>query len=407
MDPKHILRTAALLAVLLTAASCIYPFHPDVVSSDRRLVIEGDIHLGSTSTFLFSRVYPIGVSETIKMPAFTGYIEAENGSKLLPLDEADLSGVDQQFLSSVSALTFDTRDLDEQTRYRVHFETPSTGEVFETEWIEPCSAPVIDDLTYILDSDRQELNVALSMHCHGHHFFRWTYDETWEYTALLYATHYWDPERARATRRPREGLVQFPTNENTYYCWKEYYSPEIRIFTTVEQTEDRFVDLEFHRVPARDQRLSVLYRLDVRLEAMTEEAYLYWKNIEDNSQNQGTIFSPTPSQMAGNIRCLSDPDLPVLGYIGAARQAEARMYYDNSLEHFCTLRQFVREDDVEEITPGQFQEYYEKNGFLPQTINVEPMTGDEVYVWASRTCVDCRLSGGTKNKPAGWPNNHH
>ena len=139
---------------------------------------------------------------------------------------------------------------------------------------------------------------------------------------------------------------------------------------------------------------------------MTEEAYLYWKNIEDNSQNQGTIFSPTPSQMAGNIRCLSDPDLPVLGYIGAARQASARMYYDNSLEHFCTLRQLVREDDVEEITPGQFQEYYEKNAFLPQTINVEPMTGDEVYVWASRTCVDCRFAGGTKNKPADWPNNH-
>jgi hypothetical protein len=301
----------------------------------------------------------------------------------------------------VSALTFDTRNLDEQTRYRVHFESPSTGEVFETKWIEPCSAPVIDDLTYILDKDRQELNVALSMHCHGHHYFRWTYDETWEYTALLYATHYWDPERARATRQPREGLLPFPTNVNTYFCWKEYYSPEIRIFTTVEQTEDRFVDLEFHRVRRSETRLQIMYHIIVYLEAMEENAYKYWENIRENSQGQGTIFSPTPSQMTGNIHCISDPSIPVIGYISAAMQASADMYYDNAEERFYKTP-LPNKYEVLELSKDFAKYYY--MGYAP--LDILPSDNAPVYQWVPRRCVDCRLMGGTKNKPAGWPNEH-
>ncbi len=394
MKPIYLLRPAALVAILIAAGSCIYPFHPDVKGSDSRLVIEGSIVAGSTSVFKFSAVHPIGTPQTNSTTlSFTGYIEGEDGTRIQPSDTQD-----------GTTLHFDTADLPEGQRYRVHFEETRSQRVFESDWVEVCSAPVIDDLSYILDKNRGELDVALSMHCQGQHYFRWSYTETWEYTANRRATHYFDVQAAEQARDPLQGLKTFLNGENIYYCWNSNESPEIKIFDTSEQSEDRFVDLEFHRIPRYDQRLQVLYRLDVRLEAMTREAYLYWKNIEDNSQNQGTIFSPTPSQMAGNIRCVSDPDIPVIGYVSACRQATARMYYDNSEEFFCTYKVIVNDEEVEDVQPRDFFLYNQNNSIV---LNVEwDSPSGPHYYWVPRGCADCRVKGGNKNKPADWPNNH-
>ena len=134
---------------------------------------------------------------------------------------------------------------------------------------------------------------------------------------------------------------------------------------------------------------------------MDENAYRYWQNIRENTEGQGSIFSPTPSQMAGNVHCISDPSVPVIGYIGAAGQAIADMYYDNSVESFYKSP-IPTPFEIVEIGKDDFQRYY-RLGYAP--LNILP--GDSpTFQWAPRRCVDCRLSGGTKNKPAGWPNDH-
>ena len=186
MKPIYLLRPAALVAILIAAGSCIYPFHPDVKGSDSRLVIEGSIVAGSTSVFKFSAVHPIGTPQTNSTTlSFTGYIEGEDGTRIRPSDAQD-----------GASLHFDTADLPEGQRYRIHFEDTRSQRIYESDWVEVCSAPVIDDLSYILDKNRGELDVALSMHCQGQHYFRWSYTETWEYTANRRATHYFDVQAA-------------------------------------------------------------------------------------------------------------------------------------------------------------------------------------------------------------------
>lgn len=394
MKANLFLRLALLAAAAAAAASCIYPFHPDVQGSDTRIVIEGSILAGASSTFSFSNVHPIGTPESYQdRLSFTGYIEGEDGSRIRPAGG-----------EGTETLVFDTSDLPETQRYRVHFEDTKAGRIYESDWLEVCPAPVIDDLSYIMDKERGELDVALSMHCQGQSHFRWSYTETWEYSANRRATYYFDPQRATAMGNPLSGLLPFEHGENIYYCWSTRESPEIKIFDTSEQKEDRFVDLEFHRIPRYDQRLQILYRLDVRLEALSQEAYLYWKNIEDNSQNQGTIFSPTPSQMAGNIRCVTDPTVPVIGYINACHQATARMYYDNNQELFSTYRVILSESDLHELDPKDFF-YYHQNQYIVLSVLWDSPSGP-VYTWVPKGCADCRTMGGTKDKPAGWPNDH-
>ena len=391
---KKTLRFAALAASILAVAACVYPFDPVIESEDGRLVVEGDIHVGEVSSFNITRVLPLDFDGFTNSVFATGYIEGEDGSRIesIPSPSYGYGG----YPGVASSLSFDTSGLSDSQRYRLHFEDLETGMAYESDWIEVNPAPVIDDLSYILDEVRGELNVALSMHCNGRSHFRWHYSEDWEYHSREKATHYYVPEAGE--------VKEFEDGENTYFCWNSYNSPEIKIFSTADQVDDRFIDLEFHRISRNDQRLQVMYHIKVYLEAIDEQAYKYWDNIQQNSQNQGTIFSPMPSQMAGNIHCVSDPSIPVIGYVGASKQAVAEMYYDDFAEFFYRQPAQGPVEKVELLSPSEFAYYYSMNYALCY-VN-EELGGPTTYVWVPAVCADCRRSGGTKTKPAGWPNDH-
>ena len=51
-----------ILLLMLTLSSCIYKYTPDVSEEYGRVVIEGDISIGTVSHFSASRVIPLGVS---------------------------------------------------------------------------------------------------------------------------------------------------------------------------------------------------------------------------------------------------------------------------------------------------------------------------------------------------------
>ena len=248
---------AVFAATMLAVTACIYPFDPVIEGEDERLVVEGDIHLGSASNFKFSRIFPLDwEGESMAPPQIiNGYIEGEDGTKVGSSARPD-SGYGQDYGSS--SLHFDTSGLKSGQRYRLHFEDQESGAVYESDWIEVCPPPVIDDLSYILDDDRGELKVALSMHCNGRSHFRWHYDEVWEYRADAMATCYYNPVNNM--------VEDFPEGVNIFYCWSRYNSPDIKIFSTEDQVDDRFVDLEFHRISRSDKRLQVLYQIKVYLE---------------------------------------------------------------------------------------------------------------------------------------------
>ena len=188
--------------------------------------------------------------------------------------------------------------------------------------------------------------------------------------------------------------------------WDSANSSSINIFSTANQTEDRFEELAFHTIPLNNRRLQVMYRIKVQLEAMSENAYNYWYNIQQNSEGQGSIFAPTPSEMASNIHCITDPDIQVMGYLNAAVQTDATMYYDNRVEgYYKPGFPFERFDQKVSVNQLDSMAYWYAHGFLPyqdiyeSTMGIEPTH----YMWAQGICIDCRKLGGTKDKPEGWP----
>ena len=407
---------AAVAAIALS--SCVYPFEPEITGTDSRIVVEGSISVGGTSTFYFSRMIPMsGVSYwDPRAMEMSGYIEGEDGTRVGSSyggwEDASLSLVDTKTYTAGDSsssrptrymLLFDTSQLNPAQRCRAHFEDRETGAVYESDWVDVCAAPVIDELRYILDPVRSELNVALSMHSATDSHFRCSFDETWEYHSDLYASHYLEVSGDEMY------LIKFSGGQNNYYCWDSFRSPEVKLFSSSEQVENRFTDLEFYRISSSNRKLQVLYRLTLHLEAVSEEAFRYWKNIEDNTNNQGSLFSPIPSQMRGNIHCLSDPFADVVGYVSAAVVADGVMYYDDLQEKFYNgpdtdWSRIV----IEEITDPAMFYLWRFKGYLPYTVIPADMSenGQTTWQWAKAECVDCRRLGGTKTKPAGWPNDH-
>ncbi|MCR4823821.1 MAG: DUF4249 domain-containing protein [Bacteroidales bacterium] len=396
MAAHFLKRLAALAALLLAAAACKYPYELNIPRGEYPLVIEGDILIGTSSRLKLSFAVPLDRDNYVPPTlSATGYIEGEDGTRIQGIDNGSAS------------LLFDSVDLPEGQRYRLHVEavSPAFGSeggsaqrIFESDWLDVCPAPVIDNLSFDKNAIYGELDIALSMHCSGSSHFRWTYVEEWEYHSDIMSSYLYDPD----TGTVYEAASPF------YRCWSRAESPTINIFTTENQTEDRFEDLDFVRIPLTDRRLQVLYRITVQLGALSEEAFKYWRAIQETTYSQGSIFAPTPSQMSSNIHCISDPDYQVLGYLNAAAVTSARLYYDNTVHHYHQtpkggyyydpLEMQVL-DNVDDNRLAYWSGYLPYEAVYEYEMSVDPSH----YMWAVAACIDCRKSGGSTDKPDDWP----
>ena len=390
-------RFAILAALMLAAVSCVYPFEPDVEGAGDTLVIEGDILIGEECTFNVSRTTALGKRPDSKIsgtkavfstPGPTVWVEDSNGGK---------------YTAKEGTTTVDLTNASSDLQYRLNVQDNSTGRYYHSEFKPVIKAADIDSLCYIMDRSRNQLNIGLSMHTAGSHYFRWSYREVWEYTAHYYSRFKYIVDDVRLQRGH---LEPYENGENIYYCWRNDASKEIMVFSTADQTEDRFVDLEFHSIPRSDQRIMDIYFIEVFLEPMDEMGYKFWNNLRETSDNQGGFFSPTPSQMAGNIVCDTDPGEFVIGYINVAQRSKEQLYYYDNKHHFYepTTRYWP---DLEVVPESDWYLKYSVDLYLPIEEAYDE-TGTEVigYYWAPRDCSDCRYGGGTKNKPDWWPSDH-
>ena len=149
-----------------------------------------------------------------------------------------------------------------------------------------------------------------------------------------------------------------------------------------------------------DMRISLLYSIEVSQRALSRESYQYWETLRKNSDQVGGIFSPQPSEMRGNIKCTTDPEETVLGFISAASVTKKRFFaskseigiYNNS--HICPVMIPEREKPIPIPWSTMHETGYDIVSYNPS---------ERESAWAPVSCVDCRIFG-TKNKPSFWPN---
>ena len=405
MMMKKTVPAALALCLALMAVSCIYPFTPESEDGSGTLVVEGDIFIGEPTTVSLSYAAPVGKTLKSAFPS-SAEVWVEDDAGTVFRGQHQRSGQDPEALT----FTVDTREADPSRDYRLHVNVADEGREYVSSWERVCSAPVIDSLSYNLDFTRDRLNVALSMHSGNESYFKWDYVEDWEYHAPYFATlklivtqtqYYSGNVHVSVNVQP----MDHSKNENTYYCYGHNVSKNIMTFSTEKQTDDRFVDLEFRPIDRDDLRISYLYRIRVMLEPLSRDAYDYWENIKTNSDYNGSLFAPNPSEVVGNIRCVQDPGVFVLGYINVAQRARKELVIDAAEHRFFKSKESIA-GNPELISFTDWKTYYE-NGYLPYTYYI-PNDISQTY-WLPARCVDCMkwVSGGargvSRNKPEDWP----
>ncbi|HLZ88421.1 MAG TPA: DUF4249 family protein, partial [Puia sp.] len=131
-----------------------------------------------------------------------------------------------------------------------------------------------------------------------------------------------------------------------------------------------------------------------------EDAYNYWLLIQKTSDNLGTLFDLQPTQLVGNIHCLTNPSEPVIGFLSATSVQQQRIfiyrYYLGTWPHNepgygCDTIKIP----VNPVNPLIYN--YPDTLYAPwYFISNGPL------VLGSRFCLDCTLFGGTNSKPSFW-----
>lgn len=364
--------------------SCIYPYNPDIDgATDDMVVIEGTIMPGGTSTFSFSKVYPLkrnGLHENVVGRA---WVEDDQGKVYQPSSQNPSSSVEIPMENASS-----------DRRYRMTSEIG--GKIYSSDWLEPKAPPVIENIDFSLSEDSTSVvvGVTLSGGKEGTGYIGLAFEETWEFHTDFMGEYYLD------TLRWSVEPLQSPYPN--YWCWRSRTSG-MYLVSYAELTSDRLPSKPIQSFSCSDSRNHKLYSINVKAVTLSEEAYKYIQNVGMISEGQGSLFSPNPGEMASNIICESNPDQKVEGYVTAGQATTSRAFLDSRFYHYrlpSTNNFFI---------PGPMDNYRElyQNKVYPIAFMSLPTGENNEYVdgiyWGPLRCIDCLVDGGTKDKPDFWP----
>jgi len=374
------------ILILLIGFACKRDYNPPAIQNNPNLlVVDGFINTGANSTtaFALSRTLKIGdsIGAFIPEPQAQLSVLSSSGNAYSLLDQGNGT-----YLST-------TLSLDPSQKYQLKI-TTRNGSQYLSDAVPTRTAPPLDSLSWFQDDSSGNVIVSANTHdpANNSHYYRWFYTETWEYHAPL-----------QSELELINGLIFYAIDSLTqqyliYFCWRSDNSTDIVLGNSTALGQDRISQQPIAIVPRGAQKISIKYSINASQYVLTPDAYQYWLILQKNSQNLGTLFDPQPSQLTGNIHCLTNPKEPVIGYLSASSIQQKRLFIDNKQIHNwdtaaleCPLRQTFR-------NPNNFQIYT-----YPDTLwGPYYFSGDALYL-SKRNCLDCRELGGTLQKPPFWP----
>ena len=189
----------------------------------------------------------------------------------------------------------------------------------------------------------------------------------------------------------------FPDPDSLYYCWSNDYVNMNLTASTQNLTEPVIQNLPLHFVSTETRKLSVKYSLLVQQYSMTATAFSFFQQLQGVSGEQGNLYSTQPYQIKGNVSNVLDPDEPILGYFLAAGVSEKRIFVDRPTGdfkfHYGTC----------ELTRADYEAYGYIGWTDPVTWPLYVTTNpDGARALPPQGCMDCKMSGGSTEKPDFW-----
>lgn len=372
MKNRHIKMLGWLLILLV--GGCVDPYRPaEITAPDTYLVVNGffDSAPGAVTTIQLSRTQNLTDTKS-PMAETKAKVTIESArSASYALTERS-TGV--YSLSGVTPLSGET--------YRLHIQT-AKGTHYYSDYVPVVTTPPIDSISWHVENDGVQINVNTHDPQNKTHYYRWEFDETWEYTAAYYSLNEYDAKTKRIIDR----------TENVYNCWGSSTSKNIILSSTDRLSRDVVSQFPLIAIPGSSIKFQSKYSILVRQFALSQTGYEYYDQLAKITQNIGSIFDPQPSQITGNFHATTNATDLVLGFFRVGSVTSKRIYIrkvqlpgwrTNRGNEFCEIDTLT----VKEIQDAQ-------TGIISQ---FEP----GLYLTTPFDCVDCRLRGGVNKKPDFW-----
>jgi hypothetical protein len=386
----HKIISVFLLSLLL--CSCVSEFNAELPASDSNLlVIEGTIISDMLVTFQLSK--SISINEDLVPP------EKFDVRATLTIIGNDGSQTEPALYWGAGKYEIRVGHLNEDVAYGVRVEYD--GNIYQSALTKPLSTPEIDSVSWKQPVKDGDVSFYVSTHSNESRpeYFLWNYEEDWEITANYYVTIFYNPLLDK---------FYLSDTDSLYYCWRKNRINKILIGTTETYTENRILNqLLYQQEPTGDQ-FSYLYAVNVIQQSIDKAGYEYYLNKLKTNEEMGGLFTPQPSDLIGNISCITDPALRAAGYINVVKNVASRRIFIKRAE---ISRPWAYSNCTQELPP-ELANYSPADLYMANYRPVEllmPTPGSEYPSpanWSTVQCTDCTRNGGSKNKPAFWPNDH-
>lgn len=376
-----------ILAMLcsLCLCRCKDKFSPDIEGGNLNyLVVDGIIvtGMGNTTHMMLSRTIPL--SANAKLILETGAIltvEVENGASF-PFTE-DKPG------------NYYAKDIMVPAggKCRLKLSTKDKSQ-YASAFIPVRISPPIDRILYYPKNNGLQIAVNTHDETNNTRYYRWLYDGTYEYNSQFRAYFKFNPADSTLVAN------DLTDQEKKRRCWQKDQSKNILIASAQKITLDEVFQAPLKFVYDTEIEFAIGYSMNLKQYALTKEGYDYYFNLRKVTEELGGIFSPLPTEIKGNIFCVSNPAEPVIGFISASTESTKRQFIERPLgwryEYKCG-----EADTIRDASKAGYARLFGLKGVY--AVYFENNVSKGIGVLANLNCIECSSRGGTNEKPVFWP----
>lgn len=367
-----------LISLLVLLGSCRDPYNPELRPGQTNfLVVEGLISPGdSTTRIRLSRT--VGLNDSVRLRPEVGaqlWVEAEDNTRypLVALDGGEYVAPRLQLADS--------------RKYRLRIAT-ADGKLYASGFQQVQQTPAVQ-VGWSRSPEGVQISLSARNAQNGNRFYKWDYDETWEIRSLYTASFKY--VNGSITPRNQAEIGQMSL------CWARNRTSTVKLINTTPLSEN-FIDREpVLFIPQGDEKLTVKYSVRVQLHVLDQQGYNFFQLMKKNTESLGTLFDPQPSEIPGNVQCLTDPQEKVIGYIAVSQVQEQRIFItkdelpDWNYLSGCSGIKVAPTVDELKIFQGDAFIPHGFEGFMPIT----------AWLGVARPCADCRTRG-NNTRPDFW-----
>ncbi len=305
----------AILGMTVTYGCKKHYNPPAITGNTNYLVVEGVIAAGQDSTI-------INLSRTVNLTSQTTNSPELNATVTVEGDQGVAYTIPMTDSGKYAAAPL---NLDNTHKYRLRIAT-ADGQTYVSNYAPVKITPPIDSLWFTINSNSLTIKTAAHDPSNNTRYYRWDYTETYIYQSPIESDYIYDPTQTDSLKM----VVSRTPAQQIHTCYITLNSSTINVNSTAALSKDVIANQQITQIPDTTEKLAYRYSILLRQYALTDSAFEFWQNMKKNTQQIGTIFDVQPSEVSGNIHCISNPKLPVLGYISVSSISQKRIFIDHS-----------------------------------------------------------------------------